>query len=98
MRTKTLALAASLALALTGSAFAQTPAGGGASEGNLNNPGSVKSNSEKGMERSTGSATMAPGGTGGSATMPGAGTGGGMDTAAPTAGQSGGTSSGGTAR
>lgn len=61
MRTKTLAIAASLALALTGSAFAQTAAGGGSSEGNMHNPGSVKSNSEKGMERSTGSATMAPG-------------------------------------
>ena len=61
MRRTTLALATSLALALTGSAFAQTPAGGGSTEGNMNNPGSVKSNSEKGMERSTGSATMAPG-------------------------------------
>lgn len=60
MRTKTLVLAASLALAVTGSAFAQTAAGGGSSEGNMNNPGSVKSNSEKGRERSTGSATMAP--------------------------------------
>lgn len=98
MSTKTLALAASLAFAVTGSALAQTPAGGGAAEGNMNNPGSVKSNSEKGMERSTGSATMAPGSTGGSATMPGAGTGGGMDTAPSTAGQSGGTSSGGMAR
>ena len=99
MRTTTFALATSLALALTGSAFAQTPAGGGSAEGNMNNPGSVKSNSEKGMERSTGSATMAPSSASGSATMPGAGTGGGMDTAAPTTGQSsGGTSSGGMAR
>jgi hypothetical protein len=61
MRTMTLTLAATLALTLTGSAFAQTPAAGGAAEGNMNNPGSVKSNSEKGMERSTGSATTAPG-------------------------------------
>ena len=61
MRTKTIALAASLALALVGSAYAQTPAGGGSTEGNMNNPGSVKSNSEKGMERSSGAATMAPG-------------------------------------
>jgi hypothetical protein len=61
MRTMTLTLAASLALALTGTAFAQTPAGGGAAEGNMNNPGSVKSNSEKGMEPSTSSTTMAPG-------------------------------------
>jgi hypothetical protein len=98
MRTTTLALAATLTLALTGSAFAQTPAGGGAAEGNMNNPGSVKSNSEKGMERSTGSATIAPGGTSGSATMPRAGSGGGMDTAGPTTGQSGCTSSGGMAR
>lgn len=74
MRTKTFALATSLALALTGSAFAQTPAGGGSTEGNMNNPGSVKSNSEKGMERTTGSATMAPGSTG-STMAPGATTG-----------------------
>lgn len=60
MRTKTIALAASLALTLVGSAYAQTPAGGGSTEGNMNNPGSVKSNSEKGMERSSGAATMAP--------------------------------------
>ncbi|MCJ2032628.1 hypothetical protein MKK54_00085 [Methylobacterium sp. J-068] len=80
MRTTTLALASSLALALTGSAFAQTPAGGGSTEGNMNNPGSVKSNSEKGMERSTGSATMAPGSTG-SMMAPGAATG--TGTAAP---------------
>ena len=60
MQTKTIALAASLILSLTGASFAQTPAGGGSAEGNLNNPGSVKSNSEKSMERSTGSATMAP--------------------------------------
>jgi len=60
MRAMTLALSAALAFALTGSAFAQTPAAGGSTEGTMNNPGSVKSNSEKGMERSTGSATMAP--------------------------------------
>ena len=54
MRTKTLALATSLALALTGSAFAQTPAASGSAEGNMNNPGSVKSNSEKGMESAPG--------------------------------------------
>lgn len=78
MSTKTLTLAASLALALTGSAFAQTAAGGGSAEGNMNNPGSVKSNSEKGMERSTGSTTMAPGnatGTVGGAGSMGGGTG-----------------------
>ena len=79
MRTTTLALATSLALALTGSAFAQTPAGGGSTEGNMNNPGSVKSNGEKSMERTTGSATggtMAPanGAAGGAGNM-GGGTG-----------------------
>jgi len=100
MRTKTLALAASLALALTGSAFAQTPAGGGAAEGNMNNPGSVKSNSEKGMERSTGSATMSPADPTGAVVVPGGGAGAGAGTAAPTGGHSsgGGTSSGGMAR
>lgn len=69
MRSKTFALAASLVLALSGAASAQTPAGGGATEGNMNNPGSVKSNSEKTMERNTGSATgMAPSATTGSTT------------------------------
>ncbi|MBX9930018.1 MAG: hypothetical protein K2Y56_00500 [Methylobacterium sp.] len=67
MTTRTLALAACFALALTGAALAQTPAGGGSAEGNVNNPGSIKSNSEKAMERSTGSATM-PGATTGSTT------------------------------
>ncbi|WP_461658102.1 hypothetical protein [Methylorubrum aminovorans] len=57
MQSKTLALAAALTLALSGAALAQTPSGGGSAEGNMNNPGSVKSNSEKAMERSTGSAT-----------------------------------------
>ena len=69
MTMKVIALAGSLAIALTGSALAQTPAGGGSAEGNMNNPGSVKSNSEKTMERSgapasTGS-TMAPAGQSG---------------------------------
>ena len=66
MHTKTIALAASLILSLTGASVAQTPAGNGKAEGNMNNPGSVKSNSEKGMERSTGSATD------GAAAVPGA--------------------------
>ena len=98
MHTKTLALAVSLILSLTGASFAQTPAGGGSTEGSMNNPGSVKSNSEKGMERSTGSATMAPGSATGS--VPGGAAGAGADTAAPTGGHSsgGGTSSGGMAR
>ncbi|WP_132251041.1 hypothetical protein [Methylobacterium segetis] len=64
MTTKTIALAAAMALSLTGAAWAQTAAGGGSAEGNMNSPGSVKSNSEKSMERATGSAT---GGTGGGA-------------------------------
>lgn len=76
---KTLVLAGALSLALSGAAFAQKPAGGGSAEGNMNNPGSVKSNSEKAMERSTGSAT---GGTTGS-------TGTGMAPAAPGAASSG---------
>lgn len=75
MRITTLVLASSLAVALSGSAFAQTPAGGGSATGNMNNPASVKSNSEKGMERTTGSATggtMAPetGSSMGSGAMP----------------------------
>ncbi|MBX9934849.1 MAG: hypothetical protein K2Y56_25620 [Methylobacterium sp.] len=98
MNTKILSVAALLILPLSSAAMAQTPAGGGSAEGNLNNPGSVKSNSEKAMERSTGSAT---GGAGSStATMPGAASGAGTGTAAPTGGHSsgGGTSSGGMAR
>ena len=98
MHMKTLSLATSVVLSLTGASIAQTPAGGGSAEGNMNNPGSVKSNSEKSMERSTGSATMAPGSATG--TMPGGAAGAGADTAAPTSGHSsgGGTSSGGMAR
>ncbi|MBY0257652.1 hypothetical protein [Methylobacterium sp.] len=69
MSIKTLVVAGSLALALTGSAFAQNAAGGGSATGNMNNPGSVKSDGEKAMERTgapaaTGS-TMAPAGTSG---------------------------------
>ena len=99
MHMKTLALATSLILSLTGVSLAQTPAGGGSAEGNMNNPRSVKSNSEKSMERSTGSATMAPDSTTGTAVVPG-GAGAGAGTAAPTSGHSsgGGTSSGGMAR
>lgn len=69
MSIKTFAIAGSFALALTGSAFAQSAAGGGSATGNMNNPGSVKSNSEKSMERTGGAATtgstMAPAGTSG---------------------------------
>ena len=66
MPTRTLTLATLCALALSGSALAQTPAGGGSAEGNLNNPGSVKSNSEKSMEQTGSMGTgMAPGTSGG---------------------------------
>ena len=91
MHMKTLAFAASFILSLTGASFAQTPAGAGSAEGNMNNPGSVKSNSEKSMERSTGSATGGAGITGaGSAAVPGAS--GGPSNATP--GAPGGSSSG----
>ena len=75
MSMKTLALAAAFTLAVSGAALAQAPAGGGKAEGNMNNPGSVKSNSEKSMERtgSTGSSMAAPGASGGPSTAtPGA--------------------------
>ena len=67
MSMKTLALAAALSVAMAGAALAQTPAGGGSAEGNMNNPGSVKSNSEKSMETGAGSigTGMAPGTSGG---------------------------------
>jgi hypothetical protein len=57
MPVKTLVVATALAFGITGAAWAQTPAGGGSAEGNMNNPASVKSNSEKREERATGSAT-----------------------------------------
>jgi hypothetical protein len=78
MTIKICGLAAALAVALSGTAYAQTAAGGGSATGNMNNPGSVKSNSEKMNERTTGSATGATTGatTGaaGAATVPGTGT------------------------
>jgi hypothetical protein len=74
MRMKIHGLAAIVAVALTGSAFAQTPATGGSAEGNMNNPGSVKSNGEKANERVTGSATGSTTGAAGAATVPGTGT------------------------
>ena len=49
MSMKTLALAAALTLAVTGTALAQMPAGSGSAQSNMNNPGSVKSPSEKRM-------------------------------------------------
>ena len=66
MSTKTFAIATSMILSLTGAAFAQTAAGGGSATGNMNNPGSVKSNGEKADERMTGSATGGTTGTVGS--------------------------------
>ena len=74
MRMTVYGLAATLAVALTGVAYAQQPAGGGSATGNMNNPGSVKSNSEKMNERTTGSATGSTTGTVGTATVPGTGT------------------------
>jgi hypothetical protein len=72
MPMKILTLAAALTLAVPGAAIAQTAAGGGSAEGNMNNPGSVKSNSEKSMEGGAGSmgtgtmgTGMAPGTSGG---------------------------------
>ncbi|MCJ2121682.1 hypothetical protein MKL11_03875 [Methylobacterium sp. J-077] len=49
MSMKTLALAAALTFAITGSAFAQMSTGGGSAQSNMNNPGSVKSPSQKRM-------------------------------------------------
>ena len=51
MSIKTLALAAALTFAVTGAALAQMPAGGdsGSAQRNMNNPGSVKSPSQKRM-------------------------------------------------
>lgn len=74
MSIKTLSLAGAFAIALTGAAFAQTRAGGGSAEGNMNSPGSVKSESQKMNEERTGSTrTGAPGTTGGPAvSTPGA--------------------------
>ncbi|MEE7487037.1 hypothetical protein [Methylobacterium oryzae] len=74
MNAKTFSLAAALAVVLTGAAYAQTPAGGGRTEGNMNNPGSVKSNSEKMNERTTGSTTGSTTGAAGAGTVPGTGT------------------------
>ncbi|WP_082317154.1 hypothetical protein [Methylobacterium sp. ARG-1] len=67
MSMKTLTLAAALTLAVSGAAMAQTPVGGGSAEGNMNNPGSVKSSSQKSMETGAGSMGpgMAPGTSGG---------------------------------
>ena len=68
MSMKIFTLAAALTLTVSGAAMAQTAAGGGRTEGNMNNPGSVKSNSEKSMEG--GSSSMGTG-TMGNGTGPG---------------------------
>ena len=56
MRINSLALATVLLASLSGAAFAQTGTAG-STEKNLNNPGSVKSNTEKGMPAKDGVAT-----------------------------------------
>ena len=64
MSIKTVALATAITLSLTVGAIAQTAAGSGSAEGNMNNPGSVKSNSEKRMEggsSASGTGTMGTG-------------------------------------
>ncbi|MCJ2055636.1 hypothetical protein MKL09_03600 [Methylobacterium sp. J-048] len=78
MPMRTLALAAALTFIVTGVSLAQTAAGGGSAEGNMNNPGSVKSNSEKSME--TGSGSMS---TGSMSTGTGPGTSGGPPVSTP---------------
>lgn len=66
MTHKTITVAAALTLALSGAAVAQTRAGGGSAEGNMNNPGSVKSESQKmGEDRGGAMRTGAPGTSGG---------------------------------
>jgi len=74
MRMKIYGIAAVLALALTGTAYAQQPAGGGSATGNMNNPGSVKSDSQKMNEGATGSTMGSTPGAAGAATVPGTGT------------------------
>ncbi|CAM2732601.1 MULTISPECIES: hypothetical protein [Methylobacterium] len=74
MRIKIYGLAAALAVALTGTAYAQQPAGGGSATGNMNNPGSVKSNSQKMNEGAPAATTGTTTGAAGAATVPGTGT------------------------
>jgi len=78
MSMKTLTLAAVFTLTVSGAAVAQTAAGGGSAEGNMNNPGSVKSSSEKSMEGGSGSM-----GTGTMSTGTGPGTSGGPPVSTP---------------
>ncbi|GAB6971922.1 hypothetical protein JCM16408A_26700 [Methylobacterium phyllosphaerae] len=86
MRMKIIGLAAALTVVLTGAAYAQQPAGGGSATGNMNNPGSVKSEGQKATEEATGTSTRSP--AAGAAAVPGTGTarpgvGAGGSTAAP---------------
>ncbi len=79
MSIKTLTLAAACAVALTAPAFAQTPSGAGSAEGNMNSPGSVKSESQKMNEQGGAMRTGAPGTSGGPpVSTPGAAAGSGM--------------------
>ena len=80
MRTTTMTLAAAMILALSGSAFAQTATGGGSAERNMTNPGSVKLNSEKGMERSMGAPAGGAAGAAGDTTGSTSGHSGGANT------------------
>ncbi|SDA28909.1 hypothetical protein SAMN02799622_04370 [Methylobacterium sp. UNC378MF] len=67
MSMKTLTMAAAITLAISGAAIGQTAAGRGSAEGNMNNPGSVKSNSETSMGAGSGaiSTGTSPGTSGG---------------------------------
>ncbi|GEP04674.1 hypothetical protein [Methylobacterium oxalidis] len=71
MRTKTLAIAAGLMFAVSGAALAQTTAPDSAQK-NLNNPGSVKSNAEKGMPERDAPAATGTTAAPGAPTVPGA--------------------------
>jgi len=72
MNAKSFGLAAALAVGLTSAAYAQQPAGGGSATGNMNNPGSVKSEGQKATEGTTGTSTRSP--AAGAAAVPGTGT------------------------
>jgi hypothetical protein len=79
MSIRTLTLAAAFAVALTAPALAQTPSGGGSAEGNMNSPGSVKSETQKMNEHGGAMHTGAPGTSGGPpVSTPGAAAGSGM--------------------
>ncbi|ACL56339.1 hypothetical protein [Methylobacterium nodulans] len=77
MQTKRMALAGAMIVAIGGAALAQGTTAPGSAERNLNNPGSVKSNAEKGMpERDAtgvapGTGPAATGTVTGTGTMPG---------------------------